>query len=59
VSVWTLTDREHAGEPDVTNSFERPERVISITSPLHVGSGIFTYSFPALSLTVLRWQVRP
>jgi alpha-N-arabinofuranosidase len=59
VSVWTLTDREHVGEPDVTNSFERPERVIPTPSSFRIRDGNFTYTFPALSLTVLRFKIQP
>ncbi len=58
VSVWTLTDRDHAGEPDATNSFDEPERVAPVWSRVRwTGSGQ-AYRFPALSLTVLRWQTR-
>jgi alpha-N-arabinofuranosidase len=57
VEVWTLRDREKAGEPDVTNSFGEPERVAPVTSRFRAGSAKFEYLFPALSLTVLRWKV--
>ncbi len=58
VSVWTLADRDHAGEPDATNSFDEPERVAPVRSRVRwTGSGQ-AYRFPALSLTVLRWQTR-
>ena len=51
--AWTLTDRLHSGEPDVFNSFAEPERIApTIASPTIDGSH-FSYSFPALSLTVL------
>jgi alpha-N-arabinofuranosidase len=59
VSVWTLTDREAAKDPDVFNSFEAPERVTPITSEFSVSSASLPYAFPALSLTVLRWQIEP
>jgi alpha-L-arabinofuranosidase len=59
ISVWTLSDREHAGEADVTNSFDKPQRVIPVMSLVHVSCGNFSYSFPPLSLTVLRWKVQP
>jgi alpha-N-arabinofuranosidase len=51
--VWTLTDREHAGEPDVRNSFGDPERVGINTSTWRTRNGKIEYRFPALSLTVL------
>jgi alpha-N-arabinofuranosidase len=57
VEVWTLTDRKKAGEPDVVNSFGDPERVAPVVSRFQAKAGRFDYSFPALSLTVLRWQV--
>jgi alpha-N-arabinofuranosidase len=56
--VWTLADTEHAGEPDVTNSFAEPARVVSVASTFRAASARFDYRFPALSLTVLRWKVR-
>ena len=37
VSVWTLADRQKAGEPDVTNSFGEPERVSPVG--VHVPGG--------------------
>jgi alpha-N-arabinofuranosidase len=57
VEVWTLGDRNKAGEPDVTNSFGEPERVAPVASRFRAGSGRFEYRFPALSLSVLRWKV--
>jgi alpha-N-arabinofuranosidase len=57
VQVWTLADRKKAGEPDVTNSFGDPQRVVPAASRFQAPSGRFTCRFPALSLTVLRWKV--
>ena len=57
VSVWTLEDRERSGEPDVTNSFADPARVRPVRSTYRAAGARFDYRFPALSLTVLRWQV--
>jgi alpha-L-arabinofuranosidase len=57
VEVWTLADRQKAGEPDVTNSFGEPERVAPVASRFKAPSGRFEYSFRALTLTVLRWKV--
>jgi alpha-N-arabinofuranosidase len=56
--VWTLTDTRHAGEPDVTNSFAEPGRVVPVASNIRAASPRFDYRFPALSLTVLRSRVR-
>jgi alpha-L-arabinofuranosidase len=58
VVLWTLTDRQHAGEPDVTNSFADPERVAPARGGFRAHAATFDYSFPPLSLTVLRWRVR-
>jgi hypothetical protein len=55
LSVWTLADREPAGEPDVANSCAAPERVRPARSTRRVAAR-FDYRFPALSLTVLRWR---
>jgi alpha-L-arabinofuranosidase len=57
VEVWTLADSKKAGEPDVTNSFGEPERVGVVRSRFRAALGKFEYRFPALTLTVLRWQV--
>jgi alpha-N-arabinofuranosidase len=59
LEVWTLTDRKNAGEPDVTNGFGDPERVVPVESRFRAKTGRFTYRFPALSLTVLRWKAGP
>jgi alpha-N-arabinofuranosidase len=59
MNVWTLTDRRHAGEPDVANSFAEPERVAPVRSTFQAPAPRFTYRFPALSLTVLQWRVGP
>jgi hypothetical protein len=55
--VWTLADSKGAGEPDATNTFAEPERITSsqrvVIAPQ---SPRFAFQFPALSLTVLRWE---
>jgi alpha-N-arabinofuranosidase len=56
--VWTLADTKRAGEPDVTNSFGDPDRVVPAAGKFRATGARFDYRFPALSLTVLRWQVR-
>jgi alpha-N-arabinofuranosidase len=58
LEVWTLADTKHAGEPDVTNSFADPDRVIPTRSTFAASSPRFEYGFPPLSLTVLRWAIR-
>ncbi len=57
LSVWTLADRDRAGEPDVTNSFGDPERVTLVESKFKTGGAKFNYQFPALSLTLLLVRV--
>jgi alpha-N-arabinofuranosidase len=57
VEIWTLTDTREAGEPDVTNNFGEPERIVPRRSHIAVSSPRFTYRFPPLSLSVLRWQM--
>jgi alpha-N-arabinofuranosidase len=57
VEVWTLADRDKAGEPDVTNRFGDPDRVAPVATRFRADASRFAYRFPALSLTVLRWRV--
>ncbi len=57
VFVWTLADRQKAGEPDVTNSFGEPERVAPAASTFRAAGPRFEYRFPPLSLTVIRWKI--
>jgi alpha-N-arabinofuranosidase len=59
VEVWTLADTKNAGERDVFNSFGDPERVVPKKSALAPATARFDYRFPALSLTVLKWDARP
>jgi hypothetical protein len=56
-AIWTLRDRDQAGEPDVTNQFGDPERVVPIASRFAAPSPLFSYRFPPLSLTVMEWRV--
>jgi alpha-L-arabinofuranosidase len=56
-TIWTLTDKQKAGEPDVANSFEEPERVAPSKSKVETKSTLLFYQFPALSLTVIRWPI--
>jgi alpha-N-arabinofuranosidase len=58
IEVWTLTDTRNAGEPDATNSFGDPDRVVPVRSAFEAASPRFTYQFPPLSLTVMRWSGR-
>ncbi len=57
VVVWTLSDQKNAGEPDATNNFAEPERIVSRqTEVISPTSPRFSFRFPALSLSVLRWE---
>ncbi len=56
VSIWTLADRQKAGEPDATNGFGDPERVSPVASTFRAEGSRFAYRFPPLSLTVIRWK---
>ncbi len=57
-SIWTLADTKRAGEPDITNNFSRPERVIPVESKHLADAAKFDYRFPAYSLTVIQWKVK-
>ena len=59
LSVWTLEDRKHLGEPDAANSFGEPDRISPFEKAVRVDGPRFSYRFPALSLTVLRWKIEP
>jgi alpha-L-arabinofuranosidase len=53
--VWVLADRQGAGEPDVTNSFEHPDRVSPVKQDLAAGPTA-RYDFRPYSLTVLVFE---
>ena len=57
VEVWTLADSQRAGEPDVSNGFDHPDRIAPVRSAFHAATPHFTYEFPPYSLTVLWWKV--
>ena len=52
--VATLADADGAGDPDVINTFERPRRVGLKRESRSTTFARFEYTFPPLSLTVLR-----
>jgi alpha-L-arabinofuranosidase len=57
VGVWILADSRNAGEPDATNSFGEPMRIVARQTENRLAdSPKFLFSFPPLSLTVIRWQ---
>jgi len=55
VTVTVLTDRQAAGEPDVTNSPEYPQRVAPRTRKASARNGVLEWEFQPLSLTLLEW----
>jgi alpha-L-arabinofuranosidase len=59
ITVWTLADRENAGEPDVRNSFAAPERIALKKNQFRSRSPEFEHQFPPLSLTVLQLSTAP
>jgi alpha-L-arabinofuranosidase len=56
--VWTLADRKKAGEPDAVNSFGEPDRIGVEESKFKAPGPRFSYRFPALSVTALKWKVQ-
>ncbi|HEV3144206.1 MAG TPA: alpha-L-arabinofuranosidase C-terminal domain-containing protein [Gemmataceae bacterium] len=58
IEVITLIDTKHAGEPDATNNFAEPKRVMPAESKFTASAAKFDFRFAPLSLTVLRWKVR-
>jgi alpha-N-arabinofuranosidase len=58
LTVWTLADRKKAGEPDVVNSFGDPDRIAVSESKFQAPGPRFSYRFPALSVTALKWKVQ-
>jgi alpha-N-arabinofuranosidase len=59
IQVTTLTDTRHEGHPDVTNGFDDPKRVLPVESKLAMHGSKLDFTFPPLSLTVLRIPVYP
>jgi alpha-N-arabinofuranosidase len=57
-TVWILTDTRHAGEPDVTNSFAEPDRIVPVQSKRKTSAAPFEVRFPALSLSVMQWRLK-
>jgi alpha-L-arabinofuranosidase len=54
ILTHTLADRDRAGEPDVTNSFDDPARIIPVPAAINNESdNPFDYRFAPFSLTVL------
>lgn len=59
LKIWTLSDRDNAGEPDATNSFADPERITAVASTMPIASSAdVRYRFPKLSVTRLEFRVK-
>ncbi len=58
IEVWTLADTRQAGEPDATNTFADPDRVVPARSTYKAASPRFSYHFPRFTLTVMKWSVQ-
>jgi len=58
VSIWKLVDTQKAGQRDVINSFDEPQRVRTVASKISIDSADFDYTFEPLSLTVLKFQLK-
>jgi alpha-N-arabinofuranosidase len=58
MNSWTLCDRDNAGEPDVTNTFEKPERVAVRFSAVGEQAQRMRQIFARYSLTALQWQIK-
>jgi len=58
ISIWTLADSKHAGEPNATNRFDEPERISTSVTKFSPDGPKFNYKFPALSLTVFKWPTK-
>jgi len=57
IRIWTLADRDRAGEPEVVNSFRDPERIAPVEAMVKLTDGVISYTFPALSLVMMRCPV--
>jgi hypothetical protein len=56
--VWTIVDADGAGDPEVTNSFERPDRIATRASTFNEAGREFSFTFPAYSVTLLKLTVQ-
>jgi alpha-L-arabinofuranosidase len=57
--VWTISDHQGAGEPDVTNNFDDPDRVTAVASAVRADSAPeVRYRFPRLSVTCIQFAGR-
>lgn len=54
LKVWTIRDRDAAGEPDATNNFDDPQRIAVVSSTIRASSlaGV-DLRFPKLSITCI------
>jgi alpha-N-arabinofuranosidase len=59
VEVWTVADAADAHDPDVMNTFDRPNRIDIVLGRFKGAGKRFRYPFPALSITALQLRVDP
>ena len=55
--VWTLADIAEARDPDVLNTFDRPDRIVVDESEFGHASKRFSYSVPAVSVVLMELTV--
>jgi alpha-N-arabinofuranosidase len=55
--AWTVVDVADARDPDVMNTFDRPNRIRIVPEQLEHASLRFRHAFPSLSVTVLQLKV--
>jgi alpha-L-arabinofuranosidase len=56
-TVYVLKDRDEAGTPEVMNSRNDAERIVSSKQPAVLRGKDFDYSFPPFSLTLLELEL--
>jgi alpha-N-arabinofuranosidase len=55
--VWTVADTADARDPDVMNTFDRPNRIGIVPGQWEHARPRFRHAFPSLSVTVLQFKV--
>lgn len=57
-NVWTVADADDARDPEATNGFQQPDRITCRATTLADAAKDFSYSFPALSVTLIQLVAR-
>jgi alpha-L-arabinofuranosidase len=55
--IWTVADTADARDPDVMNTFDRPERLTIAPGRLEHAASKFRHRIPALSVRIMRLKV--